>query len=86
MIQQDDKVILHSEHTIQLSEYNYYLVNVGSVGQPRDFDSRSCYAIYDTELQEITLNRVEYDFTVTQRKIDENYLPAFLADRLEKGR
>lgn len=86
MIQQDDRVILHSEHRIYLNENNYYLINVGSVGQPRDFDSRSCYAIYDTDDQEISLIRVDYDFTVTQRKIQENHLPAFLAERLERGR
>jgi len=56
------------------------------VGQPRDFDSRSCYALYDTALQEITLVRVAYDYSITQKKIMEKNLPAFLAQRLEKGK
>jgi diadenosine tetraphosphatase ApaH/serine/threonine PP2A family protein phosphatase len=86
MIQEDDKIILHAEHTIQLSDNNFYLINVGSIGQPRDFDSRSCYALYDTDAKEISLIRVQYDFAITQRKILDNNLPAFLAQRLEKGK
>jgi len=86
MIQEEDKIILHSEHTIKLDKKNFYLINVGSVGQPRDFDSRSCYAILDTDLSEISLVRVPYDYSITQKKILENNLPAFLAQRLEKGK
>jgi predicted phosphodiesterase len=86
MIQEDDKIILYSDHTIKLNEQNFYLINVGSVGQPRDFDSRSCYAIYDSELPEIALIRVPYDYSITQKKIIEKNLPVFLAQRLEKGK
>lgn len=86
MIQEEDRIILHPEHTIHLSDTHNYLVNVGSVGQPRDFDSRSSYAIYDTDAAAISLVRVEYDFRVTQKKIREKHLPLFLAERLEKGR
>jgi predicted phosphodiesterase len=86
MIQEDDKIILYSEHTITLNKKNFYLINVGSVGQPRDFDSRSCYAIYDTDSEEVSLVRVPYDFSITQKKIMEKNLPPFLAQRLEKGK
>lgn len=86
MIQQEERIILHAEHSIQINEHDYYLVNVGSVGQPRDFDSRSCYALYDTDLSRVDLIRVEYDFTTTQKKIIDKSLPIFLAERLEKGR
>jgi predicted phosphodiesterase len=86
MIQEDDKIILCPEHTVKLNPDNFYLVNVGSVGQPRDFDSRSCYAIYDSDIDEIALVRVAYDYSVTQKKIIENNLPGFLAERLEKGK
>ncbi len=86
MIQELDRVVLHSEHTIQLADECSYLINVGSVGQPRDFDNRSCYAIYDTDKQVISLMRVSYNFKVTQKKIRDNNLPIFLAERLEKGR
>jgi len=86
MIQEEDKIILHSEHSIKLDKNNFYLINVGSVGQPRDFDSRCCYAIYDSDHQEVALARVSYDYSITQKKILENNLPAFLAQRLEKGK
>jgi predicted phosphodiesterase len=86
MIQEEDRIILHSDHSIKLNESHYYLINVGSVGQPRDFDSRSCYAIYDSEAREVVLVRVKYDFSTTQKKIRDNHLPLFLAERLEKGR
>ncbi|HEX3020084.1 MAG TPA: metallophosphoesterase family protein [Chitinispirillaceae bacterium] len=86
LIQDEEKIILHSDHRIEIDKDNYYLINVGSVGQPRDFDSRSCYAIYDSETSEINLFRVNYDYRETQKKIRENHLPLFLAERLEKGR
>ena len=86
MIQQDDRIILHSEHSIEISDEHFYLINVGSVGQPRDFDSRSCYALYDSDRKQISLARVEYDLRITQKKIKEKHLPMFLAERLEKGR
>lgn len=86
MIQDDDRIILHAEHTITIKHPHYYLMNVGSVGQPRDFDSRSCYALYDSETREFSLLRVTYDYTITQKKIHDNDLPPFLAERLETGR
>jgi len=61
------------------------LINVGSVGQPRDGDVRASYATYDGET--VWFHRVEYDFRVTQRRIVEtNVLPHYLARRLEEGR
>ncbi len=86
MIQENDRIILHSEHSIKINEDNFYLINVGSVGQPRDFDSRSSYSIYDSEKSELSIRRIPYDYTVTQRKIKDNHLPLFLSERLEKGR
>jgi predicted phosphodiesterase len=86
MIQSEDRIMLHQEHTIKFNGEHYYLINVGSVGQPRDFDSRACYVVYDTGTQTVSLVRVSYDFTITQRKIRSSHLPLFLAERLEKGR
>lgn len=86
MIQEKDRIILYSDHRVILSDENNYLINVGSVGQPRDFDCRSCYAVLDSETKELSLNRVSYDYTVTQKKITDNNLPLFLAERLKKGR
>lgn len=63
-----------------------YLVNVGSVGQPRDGDWRSAYCIYDTNTNEIHLRRLEYDIEGAQRAILEAGLPRRLAERLAVGR
>ncbi len=63
-----------------------YLVNVGSVGQPRDRDPRAAYALWDTEQRRVTMRRVPYDVAAAQRKIRAAGLPAMLADRLARGR
>jgi diadenosine tetraphosphatase ApaH/serine/threonine PP2A family protein phosphatase len=62
-----------------------YLVNVGSVGQPRDRDPRASYAWWDAEAARVEIRRVAYDHTVTRRKIVDAGLPRFLADRLAAG-
>jgi predicted phosphodiesterase len=60
------------------------MVNVGSVGQPRDGDPRSCYVIVEDGL--ISFRRVEYPFETTRQKIhDTPELDNFLGDRLTKG-
>ena len=63
-----------------------YLINPGSVGQPRDGDPRAASAIYDPESQVVTLRRTEYDVAAAQRQIHEAELPPVLADRLAAGR
>ena len=63
-----------------------YLVNPGSVGQPRDGDPRAGFAVIDTELRGIAIRRVPYDVAAAQDKIRAAGLPAFFADRLAIGR
>jgi predicted phosphodiesterase len=58
------------------------IVNVGSVGQPRDKDPRACYVIVDDGFRFV---RVEYDFRETMLKMGKTPLDRRLADRLEKG-
>jgi len=70
---------------IALEEGRRYLVNVGSVGQPRDRDPRSCFATYDPEENLLSFHRVEYDIAACQEKILAAGLPAMLAERLEIG-
>lgn len=60
------------------------IINVGSVGQPRDGDSRACYVILDGEL--LTYERVEYPLDETVEKIHALPVNAFLGDRLRSGR
>jgi len=63
-----------------------YLVNPGSVGQPRDGDPRASYAVIDTQRRTMSVHRMTYDVAAAQRKIRAANLPAFFADRLALGR
>jgi len=63
-----------------------YLVNVGSVGQPRDGDPRAGYGLLDADARELRLYRVPYPVEEAQRKIMAAGLPASLANRLAMGR
>jgi len=61
------------------------IVNVGSVGQPRDFDNRACYVLFDGE--SVQWVRVSYDFEKTVRKVHAiSMLDNSLGDRLREGR
>lgn len=62
------------------------IVNVGSVGQPRDEDPRSCFAVYDSDKALVTLHRVEYDIETVAEKILAAGLPEPLALRLRLGK
>jgi diadenosine tetraphosphatase ApaH/serine/threonine PP2A family protein phosphatase len=62
-----------------------YLINVGSVGQPRDGDPRAAYAVWDVAGRRVTIERVPYDLVTAQRKILRAGLPRFLAERLPIG-
>lgn len=61
------------------------LVNVGSVGQPRDEDPRACYAVWDTTTGRLALRRVEYDIEREADRIQRAGLPSILAQRLYLG-
>jgi len=63
-----------------------YLLNPGSVGQPRDGDPRAAFGVLDTEEMTFTSRRKPYDVRVTVRRILGCGLPPALADRLEVGR
>jgi diadenosine tetraphosphatase ApaH/serine/threonine PP2A family protein phosphatase len=62
-----------------------YLVNVPSVGQPRDGDPRAGYLLFDDEALTFEHVRLEYDIPAAMRRIRDAGLPAFLADRLQWG-
>jgi len=63
-----------------------YLINPGSVGQPRDGDPRAAYVMYDSGVHAVTYHRTPYDVETAQRKIRDAGLPPILADRLTVGR
>ena len=70
---------------VDLSEASKALVNVGSVGQPRDEDPRAAYAIYDSDLDRVWIRRVAYDIELEAARIRRANLPRVLADRLFLG-
>jgi predicted phosphodiesterase len=70
---------------VHLETGSRFLVNPGSVGQPRDEDPRAAFLILDEEKQEITFHRVNYSIQDAQRRILEAGLPPLLAQRLQRG-
>lgn len=77
--------ITHLPESVDLSQ-SRHLLNVGSVGQPRDEDSRACLVIYDSENKNAVYHRVQYDTMEAARKIVDAGLPDVLAQRLFLGR
>jgi predicted phosphodiesterase len=69
-----------------LEEGTHYLINPGSVGQPRDGDWRAAFAIFDSEAKTVSFNRVPYDLKTAQDRIRAANLPPRLATRLAMGR
>lgn len=80
------KTGLGREHfSFSLAKTAKYLVNPGSIGQPRDGDQRAAFALYDADAGEMTLHRVPYDIAGAQKKILAAGLPERLAARLAEG-
>lgn len=71
---------------VELEAGVYYLINAGSVGQPRDTDPRAAYALYTEGEPLVMLCRAAYDIESAKKKIIAAGLPVFLADRLDAGR
>jgi predicted phosphodiesterase len=71
--------------TVEIEPNYFYLVNPGSVGQPRDGDPRAAYALYSPEERVVEYRRVAYDVERAAAKIRAAGLPEFLAARLHEG-
>jgi diadenosine tetraphosphatase ApaH/serine/threonine PP2A family protein phosphatase len=84
----DEQIIFDRKFSFSLpiEEGCQYIVNVGSVGQPRDGNPDTSFALYDTETQTVQVKRLPYDIELTQKKMQDIGLPAFLIDRLAYGR
>ncbi len=70
---------------IKIRKGRRYMINVGSVGQPRDGDPRACLCIYDEDKAEVAMTRIPYDVESAQKRIIEVGLPSILAHRLSYG-
>ncbi len=80
------QVSVVEESSVSFEAGHKYLINVGSVGQPRDGDSRASFAVYDADERTVELQRVAYDIEACQNKIRRAGLPERLAARLTTGR
>lgn len=81
----EDGIKYDTESQIDLSKAEKALVNVGSVGQPRDHDPRAAYALYDTEAKSLEIRRLDYDYGAASRKIMAAGLPESNAYRIAVG-
>jgi len=84
-INDSDVISVDLSIELPLSPSRKYLINPGSVGQPRDYDPRASFLIYDTIEQKVTFFRTDYDIAACQDKIIKAGLPSQLATRLEMG-
>ena len=80
-----DQISLYDGGKITVLPGYKYIVNCGSVGQPRDGNPLASYGIYDSDEGMIEVRRVEYDLAVTQNKMQEAGLPPALWQRLKYG-
>ena len=73
----------HWEHTLKPD--CRYIINVGSLGQPRDGIPSPCFVVFDSDQLSVEFRRYDYNVHRTQEKIRSNKLPSFLAERLSAG-
>ena len=83
--QTGEEIELFTLSRYDLSTGDRWLVNVGSVGQPRDGDPRAAWSLLDLSAQRLTMRRVEYDIAGAKAKIVAAGLPPHLAERLDNG-
>lgn len=85
-IENGNKIVLQSvPPNMNFKDNQRYIVNVGSVGQPRDGDPRACVGLYDSTAKTYEFFRLDYDINKAQHHMQQKGLPAFLISRLEKG-
>lgn len=82
----DKHCFLHDDPGVEIEDGFRYIINIGSVGQPRDGSNQACYLIYDVKEKRAVLKRLPYDYKKTQLKMKKKGLPQFLIDRLALGR
>jgi predicted phosphodiesterase len=81
----DEPMLADADLVLDLADGYRYLLNPGSVGQPRNQDPRAAYAILDTDAGTVEFKRIDYDIAQTQRQMREARLPTALIRRLEYG-
>jgi diadenosine tetraphosphatase ApaH/serine/threonine PP2A family protein phosphatase len=78
----------HMQHggELTLESDKRYIIDVGSVGQPRDLNPQACFVLFDDEHRRAQWVRYDYPIDIVQAKIQAARLPRYLADRLAAGR
>ncbi|MBI5562775.1 MAG: metallophosphoesterase family protein [Deltaproteobacteria bacterium] len=84
-IDKNEEILMNLDNEIQIEKDAYYLINPGSVGQPRNHDPRASFVVYDSRRSEAVYQRAEYDVAGAARKILDAGLPERLAERLKLG-
>lgn len=82
---QDDWTKLNRK-MVKIEANHTYVINVGSVGQPRDRNPKASFVIYDLKQNTINFQRVEYDIEEVQNKFQDTDLPEEFSIRLKQGR
>jgi diadenosine tetraphosphatase ApaH/serine/threonine PP2A family protein phosphatase len=82
--QQGSRVVRLTSSEVVIGRHRY-LINPGSVGQPRDGDWRASFVLWDLERNHLELKRIEYPVQRTQEKLLQRDWPHYLAHRLAKG-
>lgn len=80
-----DELFCPEGHEIQIDRESRYLINVGSVGQPRDRNPAACFVILDLDQGSVVFHRVDYEIQAAQLEIRKHGLPEELAERLGYG-
>ncbi|MBI5968961.1 MAG: metallophosphoesterase family protein [Deltaproteobacteria bacterium] len=83
--EQGGRVTAFEKKEVTLQKGIRYIINVGSVGQPRDGNPKAAYGLYDQASRKYLLKRVPYDIHAAQKKIMRAGLPPYLAQRLSVG-
>lgn len=82
---ESDRIVATADAKVRIEPGQRALVNVGSVGQPRDQDPRAAFAVYDTKAHTVELSRVAYNVEATCQKILAAGLPEINAFRIKIG-
>ncbi len=82
----DSRIRYQEDSNINIKEDSKYIINVGSVGQPRDGNPKAAYCIYDSDKKNVQIKRISYDIQTVRKKIIAGGLPRFLGERLLIGR
>jgi diadenosine tetraphosphatase ApaH/serine/threonine PP2A family protein phosphatase len=85
VVQNREELICHEGNHLEIQPDRRYLVNVGSVGQPRDHNPDACFVTLDLDADALEFHRIPYDIEAAQAAIRANSLPLELAERLAFG-